>query len=280
MTNRKDWQLGASSIIISSFGGYTDEGFATYEAAGIKYAELSVQHEGLCELDFYNNPEKMLELATAHGVTFWSFHVPFSGTLNPANLDDKANEEAMAIMEKAIRAALRIGIKTIVIHPSSEPNADDTRQIRLARSIENLRYFSKLCKESGAVLAVEDLPRTCLGNCSFDILTYLNEIPDIALCFDTNHLTMQTNEDFLDDLIEHKMHGRIRTLHVSDYDFIDERHRIPGDGVNDWATIFEKLETLDYNGVFMYEVSVPRERAPISTADVKANYEELMKGNI
>lgn len=277
MTNRKNWPVGASSCILSYMGGHTDEGFATYEAAGIKYAELSVQHEGLCELDFYDNPEKMLELATKHGVTFWSFHVPFSGFLNPANLDSKKNEDAMAIMEKGIRAALKIGIKTIVIHPSSEPNDDDTRQAKLERSVENLRYFAKLCKDSGAMLAVEDLPRTCLGNSSFDILTYLNEIPEIGLCFDTNHLTMQTNEDFLDDLIEHGMQGRIRTLHVSDYDFIDERHRMPGDGINDWEAIFEKLEALDYDGVFMYEVSKPRERDAISPADVKANFEGLIK---
>ncbi len=277
MTNRKNWQVGASSCILGYFGGHTDEGFAEYEKAGIKYAELSVQHEGLCELGFYDNPEKILELATKHGVTLWSFHVPFSGFLNPANLDDKRNEDAMAIMEKGIRAALKIGINTIVIHPSSEPNDDDTRQAKLERSIENLRYFAKLCRENGAMLAVEDLPRTCLGNSSFDILTYLNEIPEIGLCFDTNHLTMQTNEDFLDDLIEHGMQGRIRTLHVSDYDFIDERHRIPGDGINDWDAIMSRLEELDYDGVFMYEVSKPRERDAISPSDVKKNYEDLMK---
>lgn len=277
MTNRKNWPVGASSCILGNFGGHTDEGFAEYEKAGIKYAELSVQHEGLTDLGFYDNPEKMLELATKHGVTFWSFHVPFSGLLNPANLDDEKNEEAMAVMEKGIRAALKIGIKAIVIHPSSEPNDDDTRQAKLERSVENLRYFAKLCKEYGAMLAVEDLPRTCLGNSSFDILTYLNEIPEIGLCFDTNHLTMQTNEDFLDDLIEHGMHGRVRTLHVSDYDFIDERHRIPGDGINDWETIMSKLEELDYDGVFMYEVSRPRERDVISPSDVKKNYEGLVK---
>jgi sugar phosphate isomerase/epimerase len=73
------------------------------------------------------------------------------------------------------------------------------------------------------------------------------------------------------------MHGRVRTLHVSDYDFIDERHRIPGDGINDWETIMSKLEELDYDGVFMYEVSRPRERDVISPSDVKKNYEGLVK---
>lgn len=276
MTSRKNWALGASSCVLAYFGGHTDEGFSHYVNAGIKYAELSLGDDKLSELDFYENPEKLYEIAKRNGVEFWSFHVPFSGSLNPAILEADKNKQAMDKMEAGIRAALKIGIKTIVIHPSSEPNDDDTRQAKLERSIENLRYFAKICAESGAKLAVEDLPRTCLGNSSFDILTYLNEIPELDLCFDTNHLTMQTNEDFLDDLIAHNMHGRIRTLHVSDYDFIDERHRLPGDGINDWQVIIEKLEELCYDGVFMYEVSKPREREAISPEDIRKNFDSII----
>ncbi len=277
MTNRKDWQIGASSCILGHYEGHTAEGFARYPRAGIKYAEISMQDDKLQEYDFYNNPEKILEAAKANGVELWSFHVPFSWVLNVANIDPEEGPRGMAIMEKGIRAALKIGIKTVVIHPSSEPNDDDTRQQKIEKSIENMRYFAKICRESGATLCVEDLPRTCLGNSSFDIITYLNEIPELDLCFDTNHLTMQTNEDFLDDLIEHKMHGRIRTLHVSDYDFIDERHRLPGDGINNWDAIMSKLEELDYKGVFMYEVSHPRERELLTLEEIKANYDGLMK---
>jgi len=277
MTNRKTWPCGASSCILGHYEGHTKEGFARYTKAGIKYAEISMQDDKLTECGFYENPEKILEAAKENGVELWSFHVPFSGFLNVANLDPVKGPEGMAVMEKGIRAALKIGIKTIVIHPSSEPNDDQTRQQKIEKSIENMRYLARICAEAGAKLCVEDLPRTCLGNSSFDILTYLNEIPEMDLCFDTNHLTMQTNEDFLDDLIEHGMHGRIRTLHVSDYDFIDERHRLPGDGINDWDAIMSRLEELDYNGVFMYEVSHPKERDLLTTEQIKGNYDNLMK---
>lgn len=277
MTNKKNWPCAASSCILEYYEGHTKEGFARYKNAGIEYAEISMQDETLQKYDFYENPEKILEAAKANGVKLWSFHVPFSWFLNVANLDPVKGPEGMAVMEKGIKAALKIGIKTIVIHPSSEPNDDETRQQKIEKSIENMRYLAKICSEQGAKLCVEDLPRTCLGNSSFDIITYLNEIPEMDLCFDTNHLTMQTNEDFLDDLIEHKLHGRIRTLHVSDYDFIDERHRLPGDGINDWPLILSKLEELDYNGVFMYEVSKPRERDLLTLEDIRKNYDDLMK---
>lgn len=46
---------------------------------------------------------------------------------------------------------------------------------------------------------------------------------------DTNHLLKDLTEEFIKNL------GlKVVTLHVSDYDRIDERHWIPGKGVNDW----------------------------------------------
>lgn len=277
MTNRKNWEIGLSSEILGHYEGHNEQGFERYKKAGIKYAELALSKDELEEYDFYENPEKLLEAARSNGVELWSFHVPFSQCFDVSSLDAQKSAEAMAIMEKGIRSAIKIGIKTIVIHPSSEPNDDDTRQDKMEKSIENLRYLAKICDENGARLAVEVLPRTCLGNSSFDIITYLNEIPEIDVCFDTNHLLMQTNEDFLDDLIYHNMHGRIRTVHISDYDFIDERHRLPGDGINDWEAIMSALEELDYSGVFMYEVSKPFERELLTFEEIKENYTCLMK---
>ena len=49
---------------------------------------------------------------------------------------------------------------------------------------------------------------------------------------------------------------KIVTLHVSDYDFIDERHLLPLKGKNDWKAILASLEKdAGYRGPFLYEVS-------------------------
>ena len=50
------------------------------------------------------------------------------------------------------------------------------------------------------------------------------------------------------------MGGRIITLHVSDYDFVDERHLLPGEGKNPWGEILRALEEVGYDGRFTYEV--------------------------
>ena len=162
-----------------------------------------------------------------------------------AMLLDVADGKVMDIMKKCISQAAKIGIETIVTHPSFEPNDAESRRDKMDCSIENMSILSKFCKNLGAVLTVEDLPRTCLGNCSEEIIEFLNSVDDLMFCFDTNHVTAQKNEDFLDELIKHHFQGRVRTIHVSDYDGIDERHRLPFDGTNNWEEIVSKLKSLN-----------------------------------
>ncbi len=276
MTDRHQWKLGASTCIFEVQDGMNEQGFLHYQESGISYAELSRNYEDLVKDGFFENPQRIRQLAGQHGVTFWSFHVPFGPELHPANLEEEKNQKAMEIMQECIRRATEIGIKTIVVHPSSEPNKEEERAAKMERAIQNLKILSDLCQSLGAVLAVEDLPRTCLGNHSDDIIAFLDAIPELMLCFDTNHLTRQANGEFLEQLIKHKLHGRIRTIHASDYDAIDERHRLPLDGVNNWGMIFQKLEELDYQGVFMYEVSKGWDRdVPYTLKDIAENFESL-----
>ena len=48
---------------------------------------------------------------------------------------------------------------------------------------------------------------------------------------------------------------KIVTLHLSDYDFMNERHWLPGDGLIDWRALMQKLDAIGYRGVMMYETA-------------------------
>ena len=103
----------------------------------------------------------------------------------------------------------------------------------------------------GAVIAVEDLPRTCLGNTSDDIRKLISVNDKLRVCFDTNHLLEEDNIEFMKKLAD-----KIITLHISDYDFLNERHWLPGEGKLDWAAMFSTLKEIGYNGVWMYEIKI------------------------
>ena len=47
---------------------------------------------------------------------------------------------------------------------------------------------------------------------------------------------------------------RLISLHISDYDFINERHWLPGEGKLDWQAILNAFKNIGYNGVWLYEI--------------------------
>jgi len=51
-----------------------------------------------------------------------------------------------------------------------------------------------------------------------------------------------------------KLADKIITVHVSDYDFINERHWLPGEGKVDWNALYEALKAVNYSGPWMYEI--------------------------
>ena len=129
----------------------------------------------------------------------------------------------------------------------------------------------------GAVIAVENLPRTCLGNCSKEILELISVDTRLRVCFDTNHLLGEKMETFI-----LAVGNKIITTHVSDYDAINERHWLPGEGVIDWGNLIDALEKVGYKGPWLYEIgfgipkTILRDRE-LTCADFARNAKEVFE---
>ena len=100
------------------------------------------------------------------------------------------------------------------------------------------------------MIAVENLPRTCLGRNSQEMLELISAHPALRICFDTNHLLGEDPVEFVQKVGKHFI-----TMHVSDYDFLNERHWLPGEGKLDWQALLAALEAVGYSGPWLYEVS-------------------------
>ena len=98
-------------------------------------------------------------------------------------------------------------------------------------------------------------------------------------CFDTNHLLSESHEDYIKAVCKY-----MNTSHVSDYDFIDERHLLPGEGSVDWQKLLSDLSENGYAGLWLYELGfgesprIKRER-DLTPADFSRNAVELFSGN-
>ena len=223
-----------------------DATFAQYRLAGIDAAEISLAGEEYPLFDY----KAAADAAKRHGVELWSFHLPFTFELYDISRADLA-QNAVSALSEMIRRASDIGIARMVIHASGEPVPEDKegRRERMERAKESLFRLAEVAKENGSTVAVEDLPRTCLGRNSDEILELIGAHPDLRVCFDTNHLLGENPVDFI-----RKMRGKIITTHVSDYDFINERHWLPGEGLIGWNELYLALKESGFNGVWMYEL--------------------------
>jgi sugar phosphate isomerase/epimerase len=259
----------------SSAFALTDENFAKLREAGIGATELSMPLDAHKSL----NHKEVLELSKRHGVKLWSYHLPFFPfkQIDISSLDKQLRDNAIELYTELIEKAADIGIDKFVLHPSGEPIANEDREERIKYSMHNIDFLAELAHKNGAVIAVEDLPRSCIGSTVDEVVRLVSVNEKLRVCFDTNHLL----KDKPIDLVK-KLGDRIITLHVSDYDFIDERHWLPGEGLNDWNGIYEALREAGYGGVWMYEIgftskTIQRSRA-LTPSDFVANAKAIFEG--
>lgn len=237
------YPIGMSSCAFA----LTEERFVELQRSGVEAIEISMRLEEHKLL----NCREVASLAKRYGIRLWSYHLPFLPfrEIDPSSTDADVRRGTLALFGELIKNAADVGIEKFVIHPSGEPIAPENREERFLYAMQTLDLLAELAHREGAVIAVEDLPRTCLGNCSDEILRLLSANDKLRVCFDTNHLLNEKNEDFVK-----KIGKKIITLHVSDYDFVDEKHWLPGEGLVDWQKLLSLLQQTDYRGVWMYEL--------------------------
>lgn len=214
---------------------------------GITAMELSVSAACVHEIDW----QGLRDHAAAVGMEVWSYHLPFADAINIAAPDESARAAAVARQCWLIDLANAIGVRRFVIHPSAEPIPDDERSAWMASAKKSLAELAEYAAARDSVICVEDLPRTCLGHTADEMLELIAVDDRLRVCFDVNHLCTAygcTHAEFVE-----KLGDKIVTTHMSDYDFIDEKHFFPGVGLINWKSLIELLEDAGYDGPFLYE---------------------------
>ena len=266
-----EWKLGMSSC---STGRPDKETFDGYAKGGIDCMEVSFGYKYHNEVNW----DEVLRLSKDSGVKLWSFHIPFYPfeEVDITSADKAVRKATVDMCEKYFNICEKLGIRVAVIHPSAEPNEDSRRAELLKTGADTLANLAEIAEKYGVTVAAEDLPRTCLGNCSSDIKELISLNDKLRVCFDTNHLLIEKNTDFVKAVGD-----RIITLHVSDYDFLNERHWLPYEGKQDWIALVTALEEAGYCGPFMYEIELKTPdtitRRDLTFADFVENYKACIE---
>lgn len=257
MTNATEWLTATSTP-------KTDiDTLKMYKASGIDGIEISLPWNEYDQLDL---PQAVAN-AKAANLEICSMHLPFSREISIATLNAEHRAAAIAMQRRLIAYGAENGIHRFVLHPSSEPIAAEDRAEAMRLAKEALAGLAEWAAQHGSVICVEDLPRTCLGRTADEMLDLLSADERLRVCFDVNHL-LTSNGSTHAECIQ-KLGDKIVTLHLSDYDFIDERHFLPGNGLINWNEVITLLEEADYCGPFMYEVSHTNAPGPLDYPELK-----------
>ena len=257
MTNSVNWLTATSTPKMDV------DTLRRYKALGIDGVEISIRWNEFDNLDL---PQAAANAKEAE-IEICSLHLPFSHAINIATLNAEHRTAAIAYHRRTIAAAAAVGIHRFVLHPSSEPIENSDRAEAMLLSKEALAELAEWAHQHGSVICVEDLPRTCLGRTADEMLELLSADDRLRVCFDVNHLLLSNGSTHAECV--QKLGDKIVTLHLSDYDFIDERHFLPGNGLINWNEVITLLEEADYSGPFMYEVSVENAPGPLDHAELK-----------
>ncbi len=270
----ESWKVGASTGIM---GDFSQESFIQLKVAGIDYIEMGpavFRDKSLEERIAFVADIK--EKADRAGVELWSVHLPFSRVQDISTLNDEDRENMIRECKEIFDLWQPMNPRKFVIHPSAEPIADEEREQRIANSIASLKILTEEMKKyPGSSLALENLPRTCLGNTSSELLRIVKAVGNgLEVCYDSNHMLQESPEEFVANL-----GSLITTVHMSDYGYVDgrldERHWLPGEGIINWTKVISELVDAGFEGPFLFETSM-RKPDPETSERARLSPEELV----
>ncbi len=142
--------------------------------------------------------------------------------------------------------------KLYTLHGSGEPVFDPDRKASMAALRRTLEEILPFFVETGSCVNVELLPRSCIGRTPEELEEAVADFPEenVGICFDVNHLN--GSPERVPEYIA-RLAPRLRTLHLSDYDGIDECHWYPGLGILDWPAIMAELKKIPRELLLIFE---------------------------
>lgn len=216
---------------------------------------------------------QLKESLTQAGKRAVSYHIPFGWKYDISMGEESARQSAVAEIRRFLDEVNFFGCSTVVLHCSFEPIPERERKRRMIQLRASLLELAKDLHARNLRIALELLPRSCMGNTVMELLQILENMPECyGICLDVNHFMDQYRSIPESILL---LGSRIYALHISDYDGIDEKHWLPGTGVIQWQEVIRALQKINYQGSFNYEINPPADTTNGSIQMIEKNYCDL-----
>ena len=245
--NQADDSLGKS---MGRWENFSVSSMIENREGGLEYIEVTMNNViGKDTAGVMDRAAALKAKIDSAGMKIWSVHMPYSKRIDISLVDSAKRASSVNYVRDMMRVAGIFQAKRVVLHPSADTVVPDDRADRIECCRASIAELAPVAAEIGAVLCIENLPRTCLGRNGQEMMAIIEGFENVGICFDVNHLLYQSHADFLNSIEK----GTIKTVHISDYNFTDERHLIPGEGDIEWAPVWKGIRDNGYKGIMMFE---------------------------
>lgn len=217
---------------------------------------------------------ELMRMIRSTGRKSESYHAPYGTEWDLSSPDEEIRKGAAALFKGLFPEAKQLGAELLVIHGSYEPILENERKTRVSQLRKSLIELDAELKRNSFRIAVELLPRSCIGNTAEELLEVIAGFDDtFGVCLDVNHM-MGRGKELAQTVIT--LGQKLYSLHISDYGGIDECHWLPGKGIIDWEAFFNALQTVNYKGIFNYELRLTERSVKERIAAVEKNYTDFI----
>lgn len=183
-----------------------------------------------------------------------SIHIPFMPFLEWAYASpvEAVRRRAAKKVRDWLEGTRGCKCKLYTLHGSGEPVLESDRKASMAALRRTLDEIVPFFSEIGACVNVELLPRSCIGRTPEELEEAVAGYPEenVGICFDVNHLNGAPERV---PVYLKRLAPRLRSLHLSDYDGIDECHWYPGLGILDWPAIMAAVRAVPQELLLIFE---------------------------
>jgi sugar phosphate isomerase/epimerase len=181
-----------------------------------------------------------------------SLHLPFGGGWDISVGDEGERKRVVSGLADLIDRSVEFQSRNLTLHASFEPIPEAERPLRMRAARRSLEALVPFAAARGFRVAVELLPRTCLGRHEDELLSLVDGFDPAAagICFDVNHVMNRQAE--IPRMIE-AMTSRLSLFHISDHDGLDEQHWYPGQGVIPWPAVMRAIRATGLDLILIYE---------------------------
>jgi sugar phosphate isomerase/epimerase len=259
--------LGVS--LIFSPGNFDEPMYRAMAAAGVVTFEINA-----AKLAQESQRRACRQLLSMPGPRPSSVHALFGPEYDFSQVDQAGWQQAVNRAIETVELAAALDIPIIVMHASYEPIEAEERPQRLEQVIEGFTRIGEIARSNGRRIAIEYLPRSCLGNSLDELNLLVDRLGEktFGVCLDVNHLMGQYAR--LPEIVR-ALGDRLIATHISDCDEEDEKHWLPGKGVLDWPGFMQALRAIHYPGPFTYECEVEGDTLPEKLEALRANFNWL-----